>query len=499
MPLRFLKIMLKLNNMDKNLEKVRVRFAPSPTGHFHIGGARLALNNFLFSRHHGGKFILRIEDTDKERSKKEFEEEIYQSLRWLNIEWDEGPVAFSGENKEIGEYGPYRQSERTSIYKKYLEKLLNEKKAYWCYCSKEELEAQKAAMIADGLPPKYLGHCRNLTSTPPNKTPQAIRFIVPETIVEFKDLIRGTVKFDTSQFGDIIIAKDLESPLYNFAAVVDDYEMKITHIIRGEDHISNTPKQILLQKALGFESPVYAHLPLILAPDRSKLSKRFAETSLLSYQKEGYLSKALINFLILLGWHPKEDKEFFTLEELIKEFDIKRVQKAGAIFNEEKLKWFNSQYINKLSLEELLIKVKPFLAEAQIEASDDFILKVLKLEQPRLKTLKDILTTGKFFFKLEDYDKNILIWKNSNIEKTKEVLEKIYDAFLKIEKDNFHNAVILNKLNDLIAKGYSRGDVFWPLRVSLSGQVASPDPLEIIEVLGKEETLHRIKIALNKL
>lgn len=485
--------------MSHKVGNIRVRFAPSPTGHFHIGGARLALNNFLFARHHNGKFILRIEDTDKERSKKEFEEEIYESLMWLKIEWDEGPVAFSGENKEVGEYGPYRQSERKHIYKKYLEKLLKEKKAYWCYCTKDELEAQKAAMIADGLPPKYIGHCRNLISPPANKTPQAIRFVVPETIVEFKDLIRGSVKFDSLQFGDIIIAKDLENPLYNFAAVIDDYEMKITHVIRGEDHISNTPKQILLQKALGFESPIYGHLPLILAPDRSKLSKRFTETSLLSYKDDGYLSEALVNFLIFLGWHPKDNREIFSLEELIKEFNIKDVQKAGAIFNEEKLKWFNSQYIKNLSLEELLSKVKPFLEKANIKADDDFILKVLKLEQTRIKTLKDILNTAKFFFELGDYDANILVWKNSTKEKTKEVLKKIYESFEKIEKENFHNAVILNKLNELITNGYSRGEVFWPLRVALSGQEGSPDPLEIIEVLDKEETLKRIKIALNKI
>ena len=484
-------------NMNK---EVRVRFAPSPTGRFHIGGARVALNNFLFSRHNKGKFILRIEDTDKERSKKEFEQEIYESLRWLGIEWDEGPVSFWGEEKEVGEYGPYRQSERSHIYKKYLEKLLAEKKAYFCYCTKEELEAQKSAMIADGLVPKYTGRCRNLTSPPKGKEPQTIRFIIPETKIEFKDLIRGKVVFDTSNFGDIVIAKNLESPLYNFAAVVDDYEMKITHIIRGEDHISNTPKQILIQKALGFPEVAYAHLPLILSPDRKKLSKRFAETSLLSYRDEGYLPEALINFLILLGWHPKEEKEIFSLEELIQEFDLKRVQKSGAIFNEEKLNWLNGKYIRSLTSEEILKRVKPFLDKANISAQDDFILKIINIEKERMKTLKDIINLGKFFFKLEDYDASLLIWKNTSKEKIKEVLEKIYNIFKEIKDSEFNKINVGAKLTEIInLNNYSRGEVFWPLRVALSGQEASPDPLDILDVLGKNETLKRIEIALNKL
>jgi glutamyl-tRNA synthetase len=487
--------------MESSKKEVRVRFAPSPTGHFHIGGARLALNNFLFSRKNQGKFILRIEDTDKERSSPEFENEIYESLRWLGIEWDEGPVSFSGENKETGDYGPYRQSERKEIYKKYLQKLLDEKKAYYCYCTKEELEAQKQAMIADGLPPKYSGRCRNLTEPPKDKTPQTIRFIVPAVKVEFKDLIRGKVSFDTSQFGDIVIAKDLESPLYNFAAVVDDYEMKITHVIRGEDHISNTPKQILIQKALGLPELTYAHLPLILNPDRSKLSKRFAETSLLSYRDEGYLPEALINFLILLGWHPKDDKEIFSLEELIQEFDLNRVQKSGAIFNEDKLNWINAKYIKNMSIEDLFYKVKPIILQSGLDGNDEFILKILKLEKERMKTLKDIINLGMFFFKLdESYDPSLLIWKETPKEKIKEILIKIYDLLNKLNDIEFEKSMIFNKLTEIInLYGYSRGEVFWPFRVALSGLKSSPDPTEICEILGKNESLYRLKIALNKL
>lgn len=486
--------------MDFNPKReIRVRFAPSPTGHFHIGGARVALNNFLFARHHNGKFILRIEDTDQERSKKEFEKEIYESLKWLKLKWDEGPVDFEKLNKEVGEYGPYRQSQRTKIYKKYLEKLLEEKKAYWCYCTKEELEAERSAMLADGLVPKYSGRCRHLFSAPPNKKPQTIRFIVPETRIEFKDMIRGKIKFDTSQFGDFVIAKNLESPLYNFAAVIDDYKMQITHIIRGEDHITNTPKQILIQRALGFPEVNYAHLPLILNPDRSKLSKRFTETSLLFYKDEGYLPEAMINFLILLGWHPKNEKEIFSLEELIQEFDLKRVQKSGAIFNEEKLNWFNAKYIRSMTIEELVFRTMPILEKHNIKTTQEFLIKVLNTERERLKTLKDIINLGGFFFELKDYHPNLLIWKNSSATKTKSALETIFNILQNIDDKNFERTVILNKLNDLVNGGYSRGEIFWSLRVALSGLESSPDPIEIMEVIGKNESLNRIKIALKKL
>lgn len=480
--------------------EVRVRFAPSPTGHFHIGGARVALNNFLFARHHNGKFILRIEDTDQERSKKEFEEEIYESLRWLNIKWDEGPVDFDNKNKEIGDYGPYRQSERKEIYKKYLQKLLDEKKAYWCYCTKEELEARKTAMINEGLIPKYSGYCRNLKEPPKNKEPQTIRFVMPETKVEFKDLIRGKLSFDSSQFGDIVIAKDLENPLYNFAAVVDDYEMQITHVIRGEDHISNTPKQILLQQALNFPPIQYAHLPLILNPDKSKLSKRFTETSLLSYREEGYLPEALINFLILLGWHPKDNQEIFSLNELINIFDLSRVQKAGAVFNEDKLSWINSKYIKNYELNDLLPKIKPILLKNNLNGSDDFILKILKIEKDRMKTLNDIIHLADFFFKLQDYDSKILLWKEMPKEKAKKILETIYQLLEQLDETHFEKTMLLNKLTEIInLYGYNRGEVFWPLRVALSGKESSPDPTEIAEILGKKESLNRIEIAINKL
>ena len=330
----------------------RVRIAPSPTGWLHIGTARTALFNFLFARKNGGKFILRIEDTDKERSKKEYEENILEGLKWLNLYWDEGP--------DIGgPYGPYRQSERIEIYKEYLLKLLKEEKAYYCFCSPEEIEAQKKDMALRGLTPIYSGKCRNLSKREAEEKIKrgenyVIRIKMPQKKIKFKDLIRGEIEFDLSLIGDIVIAKSLEEPLYNFTVVVDDYLMKITHVIRGDDHISNTPKQLVLQEMLGFERPFYAHLPMILGPDRSKLSKRHGEMALTEYKKLGYLKEAMINFLALLGWHPSSDEEIFSLEELIERFSLERVQKSGAVFNHLKLDWFNSFYLKKIPFEELM-------------------------------------------------------------------------------------------------------------------------------------------------
>lgn len=488
--------------MGDKKAQVRVRYAPSPTGLFHLGGARTALFNWIFARKNNGKFILRIEDTDRERSKKEYEDNIFESLLWLGLDWDEGPVAYASNQKSslkdqkyIGEYGPYRQSERTHIYRKYLEKLLEEGKAYYCYCTKEELESERQAMLAQGLPPKYSGHCRESKLSSQGKPAQIIRFKVPEAKVEFKDLIRGKVVFDAALFGDIAIAKDLNNPLYNFAVVVDDEEMEISHVIRGEEHLSNTPKQILFQKALKFREPIYAHVPLILSQTGGKLSKRHAETSLLKYREDGYLPETIINFLVLLGWHPKDNREIFSLSELVKEFDIKRVQKSGAIFSQEKLDWMNSQYIKKSSNEELLRCLEPFLKTRNITPKKEFLLKVIEEEKTRINNLKEFFDVSSFFFSLPDYKPSLLVWKNEPPEKIKNVLKNISETLEKIEAENFKIDRISQGLNELAVKE-GKGAVFWPLRVALSGLPASPDPLKIAEILGKEETMRRIKIAI---
>jgi glutamyl-tRNA synthetase len=512
----------------KPIEPVRVRFAPSPTGFLHIGSARTVLFNWLFAKQNKGKFILRIEDTDIERSNPEFEKDIIAGIKWLGLDWDEGPIPpesgeftisnFQFSNKYIGEYGPYRQSERLDIYEKYLRQLIDENKAYYCFCSKEQLELDRQAMLAQGLAPKYSGRCRHLSKEEAenrlkNGEPAVIRFRVPETEIEFNDLIRGKIKVNTTLIGDIVIARNFRSPLYNFSAAVDDFEMKITHIIRGEDHISNTPKQILIQKALGFNEPKYAHLPLILAPDRSKLSKRYLETSLNDYRKQGYLPEAIVNFLALLGWHPKDDKEILSLEELINEFDLKRVQKAGAVFNIEKLEWLNSQYIKKTNAESLAEKIKDFIP---IEWSKDenrtLLVKAIEIEKERMQKLTDFKELADFFFVLPDYDARLLIWprltplkpfeeneelkinKNKTLANLKLLLQEINNFF----KADFNKAS-LEKLIMPLTEVWGRGELLWPLRVALSGKEASPGPFELMEVLGKEETLRRLNIAIEKL
>lgn len=469
---------------------VRVRFAPSPTGPFHLGGARTALFNWLFAKKNGGKFILRIEDTDKERSEKKYEDMLIDALSWLGIDWDEGP-------DKGGDYGPYRQTERLHIYREYLETLLKSDWAYYCYCTKEELEERAKAMELEGIAPKYSGHCRNIKEAPPGKSPQVIRFKMPNTNVDFKDLIRGKVTFDAGLFGDVVIAKDLDTPLYNFAVVVDDHLMEITHVIRGEEHLSNTPKQILMARAMSLREPEFAHLPLILSSDRKKLSKRFAEVSLLAYRDKGFLPEAINNFLALLGWHPEVDREVLTMEELKKEFEIKRVQKSGAVFNEEKLSWLNSEHMKNITNEKLLEMLRSVLKEKGVEREDDFIIKVIGATRERMKTLNDFWEFASFFFEVPEYSKELLKWQNDDPAKTRAILEKVREKIDSIEGELPREAIFAF-LDDLIEE-FGKGSVLWPLRVAVSGKPASPDPIEIVRVLGGKESSRRVDIALQKL
>ena len=491
------------NSPDK---QVRVRIAPSPTGPLHIGTVRTALFNWIFARQNGGAFVLRVEDTDKERSEKKYEIGILEGLSWLGIDFDEGPEveesALAGYESPIknyhGQYGPYRQSERTAIYKKYLEKLLENGDAYYCYCSKEDLEAKKQNMASRGLPPKYDGSCRNLKNPPAGKKPEVIRFKVPETKVEFKDMIRGKVVFDSSLFGDVVIAKDIETPLYNFAVVVDDAEMKITHVIRGEDHLSNTPKQILMQKALGFPEPIYAHLPLILNPDKSKMSKRFADVALSQYKEKGYLPEAILNFTAFLGWHPKNDQEIFSKENLIKEFDIARVQKSGAVFNHDKLDWLNKEYLKKMSEDSIADILMPMLVKEGISPEKDLLKKIISVLRTRASTVSDFADMGKFFFVMPDYEKELLIWEDANGNEVKSILKEIEYKLTETPSNAFSSEELSSYIIEIIGIR-KRGNILWPLRVALSGLVSSPDPILIMEVLGKDESLRRIGIAIKKL
>ncbi len=463
---------------------IRVRFAPSPTGWISFGNARTALYNWLFARHMGGKFLVRIEDTDKERSKPEFEVDLLENLKWLGLNWDEDII---------------RQSERIPVYREYLEKLLHSHQAYWCFCTEEKLEAERESQLAAGQPQIYSGTCRGISEKEVAERISrgeraVIRFKTPESKHVFEDLVRGKVEFDSAQFGDTVIAKSLNEPLYNFAVVVDDEYQKITHVIRGEDHLSNTPKQMAIAEALGFKVPRYAHLPLMLGPDKKKLSKRYLAAGLREYRAQGYVPEAIINFLVLLGWHPVEDREVLTSSELIKEFSLERTQKAGAIFNPEKLDWFNTHYLRNMPADDFIKISKNFWPT---DWTENILRKAMPLVRDRLKKLSDLPESGNLFFKLADYEGKLLVWKKADEASAKNSLELLIKGLENIGEEKFGSEA--KTVIDGLAEKFGRGEVFWPLRVALSGQENSPGPLEILEVLGKTESLNRLGIALKKL
>ncbi len=487
---------------DSETKNLRTRFAPSPTGFLHIGSVRAALYNYLFAKKYGGKFVLRVEDTDILRSKKEFELDILAGLKWLGLNYDEGP--------DIGgEYGPYRQSERREIYKKYLEKLIAEGKAYYCFCTKDELEAKKNYQIEQGIQPKYDGKCADL---PPQTIkdnlqkglPCVIRFKSNNKKVSFNDLIRGKVEFDTSLFGDTVIATDISTPLYNLACVIDDYEMRISHVIRGEDHIPNTPKQIQLQEALGFPGIIYAHMPMILGPDKSKLSKRHNAEPVNFYFNQGYLPEAINNFIVFLGWNPGDEREMFSLEQLVKEFSIERVRPSGAIFNVQKLNWFNGMYIRTKPLTELAGLLKPFLAKAgligETFSNEQYLEAAIALYKDRLVTLAEFPDIADFFFKPEiTYEKELLRWKDMTDQDVKNSLQVIGELADTISDSQWSKEVLektyLGYVDLPEAKVKIRGQLLWPMRVLLTGKKASAGPFEVGAVLGKDQFIRRVNYA----
>ncbi|MEX2010273.1 MAG: glutamate--tRNA ligase [Parcubacteria group bacterium] len=433
-----------------------VRMAPSPTGNLHIGTARTTLFNYLFAKKTGGYFILRIEDTDTERSTKEYENNILNGLKWLGLEYNE----------------LHRQSERTSTYVSYVRKMLHDGSAY---ISKEE--------------PKEEG-----------KRSEVIRFKNPNKKIVFKDLIRGEVEFDTTDLGDFVIAKSVEEPLYHLAAVVDDHEMKITHVIRGEDHISNTPRQILIQEAIGAERPIYAHIPLIFDKERKKLSKRKHGSAVWidTYKEEGYLPEAVLNYFALLGWNPGTEQEIFTLKELTEVFSMEGVQKSPAIFDIEKLKWINKEHLKKMDPNDLRIVVEEKVKEKFPNAiiGDD----LLRITLERIYTFSDIdkmLSEGEFDFYFSEPEllKDKLIWKESTPKDTKKHLEKISEFLL----DAPQNTEAIKSILMPYAEEVGKGNVLWPLRYALSGKEKSPDPFSLIAILGIDKSQARIKRAIELL
>lgn len=454
---------------------IKTRIAPSPTGKLHIGTARSALFNYLFAKKQKGIFVLRIEDTDKTRSKKEFEDDIVNGLRWLGITWDEF----------------YRQSERMGVYKKYIEKLLEEGSAFYCSHSQEETKG-KVHFCEDREQKKLKVKSEKL---------KVIRFKTPlDREIEFEDIVRGKVKFNTNEVGDFSFAKSVEEPLYNLAVVIDDYEMGITHIIRGEDHISNTPKQILLQQALGFLTPSYAHLPLVLGPDKKKLSKRHGATSLDEFRVQGYLSETLVNMLAFLGWNPGDEREFFTIKELIEEFSLERIKKGGAIFNIERFNFLNQHYIKTLPLEYITKQAKELFldlyGEDAIKNTQKF-RKIVALGKERSKTMKELAQSVDFIFILPSYPPELLSWNGQEKEGIKKNLSLSAYLIEKIPLERYTKDELEQVFFSSIQKE-ERGLVLWPLRVSLCGKKISPGPFEIAEVLGKDETLKRIHYAIEK-
>lgn len=446
----------------KKIEKhdVVVRIPPSPTGTLHVGTARTALFNFLFAKKHNGKIVLRMEDTDTERSKREYEENIIEGLHWLGITWD---------NETI-----YRQSERVDIYKTYIESMIASGHAF---ISQEAAEEGKRSEV--------------------------IRFKNPNKTIIFSDVVRGQISFDTTELGDFVIAKSLEEPLYHLAVIIDDFEMGVTHVIRGEDHISNTPRQILLQEAIGAPRPIYAHLPLLLGEDKSKLSKRHGAKSVNQFKDEGFLPEAIRNYLAFLGWNPGTEQELFSLNSLIDAFSLEQVQKGGAIFSETKLRWFNREYIKQLPEDVVTTEVHRALKKHYPSITESYTRTLLPVVIDRIEVFSDIETYanegeyGYFFEAPKAYETNALLWKKStDLEEMRQHLETIKTSLTVLT--SFSAEDIKSVIWDYATQA-GRGNVLWPFRYALSGREKSPDPFVIAEILGKEETLARITTAIERI
>jgi glutamyl-tRNA synthetase len=473
---------------------VRVRIAPSPTGNLHIGTARTALVNYLYARHLGGTFVLRVEDTDQQRSRQEYTDNILSGLRQLGLSWDEGP--------EVGgDYGPYAQSERVSIYAEAFQRLKQDDQVYPCFCTPETIQKEREQAEKSGETYVYSGTCKALSKAEVDAQKAtgvryAYRLHVPIETLSFDDLVRGEVTFNTATLGDFIVARQDELPLYNLAVVIDDHAMKITHVLRGEDHISNTPKQILLYRALGATPPVFGHTPMMLAPDRSKLSKRHGATSVDDYIAQGYLPEALLNYLALLGWSPADtQEEIFTLEALASAFELKDVSKSGAVFDVEKLKWMNGQWIRRLSPEALWSRLQPFLAEAQINVDAHptaWWLETVKLVQDKLVYLPDYLSQCDFLLGELVYQAD-QVSKAFGLPSALPVLEALATELKTVAwtTASIHEAFESLKQN----QPFKMKEIMWPIRAALSGRTSGADLHQSIYLLGQDAVLTRLQEA----
>jgi nondiscriminating glutamyl-tRNA synthetase len=490
---------------------VRVRIAPSPTGPLHIGTARTALFNYLFARHTGGTFVLRMEDTDVERSTPAFERDILDRLRWLGLGWDEGP-GLAGE-ADLGPYGPYRQMERLPRYKAISDRLLAEDKAYYCYCTSAELDAERKRLEAAHLPPRYSGRCAHLTAAEraafeaEGRRP-AIRFRIVPGLVAFDDLVRGHVEIDASALGgDLVIVRADGTPLYHFCVVVDDAAMKISHVIRGEDHLSNTPKHILLFRALDEAEPLFAHLPLILNPDRTKMSKRKSQTALDDYVNEGFIREGLVNYLALLGWSTGSEEEILGLDEIAARFSLEHVQKGGAVFDRERLEWLNGQWIRRLGPAELVDRLRPFVQKeadaGRIDRmpADGELEALVPLVQERLPVLGAIGDLVDFLFADHvELDPALLVPKRWDLATTLDGLQAARDVLAAIEPAAFEPDHLEEPLRALAeARGWKAGDLFMAIRVAVTGRTATPPLFQTLVALGRGRVLARLDAAIGVL
>src|SRR5690554_659339 len=480
-------------------ETIRTRFAPSPTGYLHVGGLRTALYNYLFARKNNGKFILRIEDTDRARYVEGAVENLISTLKWAGLDFDEGP-------ETGGDYGPYMQSQRLNIYEEQSDYLIKNNKAYFCFCSPDRLKELRNHQQKEGLQPKYDKHCLNLSPDEVQKKLVAnenyvVRLNVePGITVIVDDVIRGKVEFNSDIIDDQILIKSDGYPTYHLANVVDDHLMKITHVIRGEEWLSSTPKHILLYDYFGWEKPVFAHLPLLLNPDRSKLSKRQGDVAVEDYRSKGYLKEALVNFVALLGWTAGDDREFYYLNELVENFSLERVNKSGAVFNIEKLNWLNAEHLRKKDNDEILKLLRNELSVSKYsneEYSDEYLKKVIEAMRERVSFVKEFIEKSPYFFEApSEYEEAVIAkrWK----ENSSELLQKLIDKFEGIDnptKEDYENA--LKKTAE--ENGVGNGALIHPLRLAVSGVGAGPGVFDIVDILGKDESIKRMKRAVNSI
>lgn len=484
------------------MNEVRVRIAPSPSGNLHVGTARTALFNYLFAKKHNGKFVLRIEDTDAERTSQEYVDNIFDSLKALGLNWDEGPDVG-------GDFGPYTQSERFDIYPKYIQELLDKGYAYECFCTPEELEAEKEEATANKKAYVYSKKCENLTEEEKAKLraegrKPAIRFNISKaqkafhesSILEFEDLVKGKLHMDTDLIGDFVIMKSNGAPTYNYAVVIDDALMKITHVIRGEDHISNTYKQILIFEALGFEVPRFGHLGMILAPDRSKLSKRHGATAVSDFVEQGYLTEALVNFVALLGWSPSDGEEIKSVDKIAEDFRIGEISSSNSIFEYDKLKWMNSHYIKALSIEDLKEKLKKYLTKYDLASlSDAQYTRMVEITREPLVLLSDITDAVPYFFGGENVEIEPEVQTTVlDLPESQEVLKAFVEQGENWEwtEHNLHEKLEVFR-GEFKEKGIKPKATMWAIRGAITGRTRGADMTATLEILGKENCLARAK------